>query len=374
MNNIIYTFHIATILTLLLSGIFIGSVRGAKPPMTYLLLERFVSTFLVIVNIFQTAHTQIYGQLLWNPLHLMMLLSVYPFLFAYIFSMVRPGSITVRYWLYAFLPLAALAAIYLTFDALFGKLPLFSNYTEIRNYLKLPQLWILFAAVGFSIALISHYTVRAVGMLRQHRRNLESNFSYTEGTTLGWMWWAIAITLFKWLILMMRIMIEGKAGSLIGLFLFTVEPIVIAVLVLRQKDLYSKPVEGKGVVVEQDSDPSEWSSGKRKKLKHDLLVLLKKDEIFKDPELSIEKVREMLNTNRTYLWQVINHDMNTTFYRLINSYRLDKSLTMMNNPQHRNMQLKNIAEICGFKSLGAFSTLFKQTYGKTPTEWMGEIG
>ena len=45
---------------------------------------------------------------------------------------------------------------------------------------------------------------------------------------------------------------------------------------------------------------------------------------------------------------------------------------MMKNPQHQNMPLKNIAEICGFKSLRAFSALFKQTYSKTPTEWREE--
>ena len=34
-----------------------------------------------------------------------------------------------------------------------------------------------------------------------------------------------------------------------------------------------------------------------------------------------------------------------------------------------DLPLKNLAEICGFKNLGAFSTFFKQVYGKTPTEW-----
>ena len=108
-------------------------------------------------------------------------------------------------------------------------------------------------------------------------------------------------------------------------------------------------------------------------MKHDLLVLLRKDEIFKDPELNNEKVCEMLGTNRTYLWKVINHDLNTTFYKLINTYRLNKATTMMKDTQHRKMPLKNIAEICGFKSLRAFSVLFKQTYSKTPTEWRKEV-
>ena len=132
------------------------------------------------------------------------------------------------------------------------------------------------------------------------------------------------------------------------------------------------PASGKEVISAQKNDPSEWPSEKRKQLQHDLLLLLRKDEIFKDPELNIEKVCEMLGTNRTYLWQVINGDMNTTFYKLINAKRLNKATTMMKDPQNRKMPLKNIAEICGFKSQNALSILFKQTYSKTPTEWREE--
>jgi AraC-like DNA-binding protein len=103
-----------------------------------------------------------------------------------------------------------------------------------------------------------------------------------------------------------------------------------------------------------------------------LLTLLEKDEIFKDPELNIEKIRQMLSTNRTYLSKIINHDMNTTFYQLINNYRLTKSISMMKDPIHRNTPLNSIADICGFKSLSAFSIFFKQMYGKTPSEWREE--
>ncbi len=48
-------------------------------------------------------------------------------------------------------------------------------------------------------------------------------------------------------------------------------------------------------------------------LKQNLLKLLENDEIFKDPELNSEKVREMLGTNRTYLSRLINQELNTTF-------------------------------------------------------------
>ena len=370
--NLIYTFHLTSILSLFLSGVNILAIRGTKPPLVYLSLERFLFTFLITLNLFQTAHTPIYGQAIWNPLHVLMLLTFPPLLFAYIFGMSRPGSTGVRFWQSAYLPVAALVMFYFSFESLFGRLPLCSTYDDVRQCLHLPQMWVVFAGAGFAIAMISIYTARAIRMLRQHKRNLESNFSYTEGSTLNWMWWIIALTLSKCLIYQTHVLMEGSVTN-IGLTFFNLEPVIITILVLRQKDLYRMPASGKDVISAQKGDPSGWSSEKRKQLKHDLLELLRKDEIFKDPELNNEKVCEMLGTNRTYLWQVITHDMNITFYKLINTRRLNKATAIMKDPQHRQMPLKNIAEICGFKSLRAFSVLFKQTYGKTPTEWRTEF-
>lgn len=176
-GNIIYTFHIAIIFTLLLSSIFIVAVRGYGKPLVYFLLYQSVSALFVIINLFQTAHTPIYGQALWNPLHLLLILTVYPFLFAYISGMLNPAGTNRRFWLTAYLPLAALVTLYLFFEARYGKLPLFSRYAELRNCLNMPQLWVLFVATVFSVAMIGVMTVRAIVLLRLHRRNIESYFA-----------------------------------------------------------------------------------------------------------------------------------------------------------------------------------------------------
>ena len=367
-SNIIFIFHLTSIFSVFLSGVYIMAIRGTRPPIVYLSLERFLFTLLITLNLFQAYQTPIYGQALWNPLHVLMLLTFPSLLFAYIFGMSRPGSTGVRFWLTAYLPAAALVALYFTFEALFGRLPLCSTYAEVRHSLHLPQIWVVFAGAGFATVMISIYTIRAIRMLWQHKRNLESNFSYTEGSTLGWMWWIIAITLSKYLPYFIQVIMEGSV-KFIGMTFMSLEPIIITILVIRQKDLYRMPARSKDIISAREGDPTGWSLEKRKSLQRDLLVLLRKDEIFKDPELSNEKVCEMLGTNRTYLWQVINLDMNTTFYKLINTQRLNKATTMMKDPQNRKMPLKSIAEICGFKSQYALSILFKQTYGQTPTEW-----
>jgi AraC-like DNA-binding protein len=347
--------------------------------MIYMSLNRLFVAIFNTVNVLQAYPTPHYGQVIWNPLHVLMLLVLYPLLFAYIFGMLRPGVTGKRYWLLSYVLPAVLIALYFTFNALYGALPLFTRYTDVLHYLNRPQLWILFLAITFSVGLMCLYTLRAIGMLRRHKRDLAANFSYTEGNTFGWMWLIVGFSLLKWFILLTVITVEGNTGQLLGAFVMLVEPVIITVLVLKQKDLYVMPPPKTGtdksafLKIQEDDDRSELSPKKRKTLKINFLALLHQDEIFKDPELNREKVCKMLGTNRFYLSQIINQDMNDTFYNLINTCRVNKSAAMMKDPLYRSMPLSSIAEICGFKSLGAFSTFFKQTYEKTPTEWLKEI-
>ena len=341
--------------------------------MRFMLLNRFVGVLFGLFIMLQVYQTPLYGRALWNPSHVLMSLTLYPMLFLYVFDMLRPGSVSRRLLMFTFLPTAALTALYFTFEALFGKLPLFAYYADLRNYLNMPQLWVEFVGAGLSVVLMGYFTVRAVGMLRLHKRNLESNFSYTEGSTLGWMWFAIGIALFQWFVVMMGITLEGNLGQMIALFLFTIEPTIVTALIIRQKDLYGNPDGSIEPDFEPDDDIAELSPEKRNFIQRRFLSMLYEEEVYKNPELSCRKLCEMLGTNRSYLSLIINKDMQTTFYELINNCRLEKSKELMKNPDNRNMPLATIAELSGFKNPVVFSRLFKQSNEKTPKEWRKEV-
>ena len=73
---------------------------------------------------------------------------------------------------------------------------------------------------------------------------------------------------------------EGSAATFIAATFYNLEPVIITILVLRQKDLYRAPASDSDDNSAQKDDPSELSSKKRKQLQHDLLLLLRKNEIF----------------------------------------------------------------------------------------------
>jgi len=66
----------------------------------------------------------------------------------YFRHVVPRGSPDIRFWLLSCLPAAALVALYFIFEALFGRLPLFSTYADVRHSLHLPQMWVAFAGAS----------------------------------------------------------------------------------------------------------------------------------------------------------------------------------------------------------------------------------
>lgn len=376
-QNSLIIFHLLPSVCYILIALFIFALRGNKRTTNYMSAARFGVGVLLAVNIAQYYNTPYYMHTLWNPLHLLMILVIYPLFFAYIFSLMRPDKLKGSYWLATYLPLAVFILLDVIFHFSGSPLPPIVDYDQLQKFLHYPQLWVRFAATILCAVEMVVFIYWGLKLHRQHRINLLSDFSYTEGAGLKWVRWILWIMVLESMAILSAISFEGPLFKVITSLIFTVESSITTVFVLRQKDLYQHPtkkelaLEGltEAVVGTIDKNLPEQPLQKREILKQKLLHLLEKDEIFKDPELSGEKVREMLGTNRTYLSQVINQDLGTNFYNLVNRYRLKKAEEMLNNPLSRNMPLKNIAEICGFKSLSAFSNLFKQMYGKSPSDW-----
>jgi AraC-like DNA-binding protein len=368
--NVTHILHLVLNTVLLLCGLFMLVVRGAKPPTIYMALARLFPCAVSVLNFFQYYNMPFYGTTLLNPLHLLSPLVTIPLQYAYIFSLIRPDNERRRFWFVIFIPPVLFCVLYCILILTKGNMPVIQHYSQLITYIGEPELWLRLAASLAIIAELIVLSVKGFRMQRQHVRNLPVQFSYTEGISLWWIRWVIVMFLIRGCSAMMSMTVEGVAVKQANSIFFIFETVITTTWVLRQKNLY-----GENGLIEKETDaainhiPFELSSEKNKKLKQDLLDFLEKDEIFKDPELNIEKVRAMLHTNRTYLSQLINHEMGVTFYQLINNCRLNKATAMMRDTQHKTVPLKNIAEICGFKSMSAFSNLFKQSYGKTPTEW-----
>lgn len=100
--------------------------------------------------------------------------------------------------------------------------------------------------------------------------------------------------------------------------------------------------------------------------------LMQHDKIYHDPEISRDKVAEMIGTNRTYLSKAINDNTGKSFNQYIASYRIEEALQILSDPDS-NTPLKAIYEKVGFNSINTFYKTFKDEVGMTPTKYHEKI-
>ncbi len=87
-----------------------------------------------------------------------------------------------------------------------------------------------------------------------------------------------------------------------------------------------------------------------------------------DPEMNIDKLAQMVNSNRHHLSQVLNDKIGLSFYDYINSYRVNEAMLLLSDPARSSHKIASIAYDSGFNSLSAFNDVFKKMTGQTPSQ------
>jgi AraC-like DNA-binding protein len=76
---------------------------------------------------------------------------------------------------------------------------------------------------------------------------------------------------------------------------------------------------------------------------------------------------EKLNTNKSYLSQVINEYFRKNFSTFVNEYRVKEASRLLLEKESENYTIEAIANSVGFKSKSAFNSAFKKFTGITPS-------
>lgn len=98
------------------------------------------------------------------------------------------------------------------------------------------------------------------------------------------------------------------------------------------------------------------------------LAKFEKSEAFLHQNINLVSVAKKLNTNTTYLSQVVNDQKGVTFKSYIKELRINYVLHKLKNDKMlRSYSIKAIAKEVGFKSEGAFSRAFKKQTGIYPS-------
>ena len=103
-----------------------------------------------------------------------------------------------------------------------------------------------------------------------------------------------------------------------------------------------------------------------------LTMVLEKEKLYLNPELTIKDLADQLQTSAKVLSQVINQSFNKKFYDFINSYRCEEVKAILQGPDDKITILEAMYQ-AGFNSKSSFNKEFKKLTGQTPTEFKKSI-
>ncbi|MCV9385231.1 helix-turn-helix domain-containing protein [Reichenbachiella ulvae] len=223
----------------------------------------------------------------------------------------------------------------------------------------------------------SIYSLRTIHHFQYFRKNRLSDFQLNS---LSWLRLFVLINIFLW--------IAGTTGAFLDIFgidifidLFdvfylglTLLTIVLGIFTMQRPELFeetedilallhprksnSPQSQKKGYTPEEFQTLSQYIVDKKPYLKNDL----KMQDMVEATGLSYKRISEMLNS-----------EFEKSFYELMNEYRLEEAIRLINEGFHIKHTLPYLADAAGFNSKTTFNRAFKKYTGKTPTEYIQSL-
>lgn len=224
--------------------------------------------------------------------------------------------------------------------------------------------------MGFLIvyAHIFYYIFLSYKKIKSAVRDLENYYSYP---TLQWL---------RKLLISLAIILSVSVISSILQFLgatiyFTISIIVIllsmGILVGR---LIFKALDQQSPILPQSPEKkypgSDLTESEASGIQSKILKALKKDELYLDPELSLNHLSEKIGIGKRRVSQVINERMGKSFFDLVNTHRIEKAKQIFKESKDAKLTVLEVMYEVGFNSKSSFNTQFKNKTGLTPSEFL----
>ena len=114
-------------------------------------------------------------------------------------------------------------------------------------------------------------------------------------------------------------------------------------------------------------EKSGLSKEKSEELSKRLKTFMKENQPFKESNLSLHQLAEMLDITPHNLSEVINTGLQMNFFDFVNKYRVERVKEDILDSNKKHLTLLSIALDAGFNSKSSFNSIFKKHTGLTPS-------
>lgn len=301
-----------------------------------------------------------------------------PLLFLYVSSMTPEKTIPFRKIIPHFIPFIILTILAIPFmlSSPQEKLQVYFNEgKDYQWYLIIQQILIMATGLGYSLW--------SLLLIRKHRKNIKEWFSNTEKKSLRWLEYLSIGLCMIWLLVIFfhdDVIFAGVVVLVlfIGFFGINQLPIFYNWQIIESR---SAMVSSSQVPANPEPARDEMESGtaryaksglkeeEAKALHEQLTLLMHQEALYKKNDLTLQDLANRLNTHPNYLSQVINEMEHKNFYNYINSLRVEEFIRSASKADTKYYTLLALAFDSGFNSKSTFNKYFKESTGKSPSEY-----
>lgn len=217
------------------------------------------------------------------------------------------------------------------------------------------------------------YSIAAILLIKKHRKNLLTLFSNTDRKMLRW----LEILSIGFAVIWFAVIFfdDPVIFGIVSLFVF-----FIALIGINQVPVFYS-YSSEPAILEGDRSLGEKpreQAANRDKTKEDAYLkgvleklekLMESEKPYRDTDLTLVQLAAQLHLSPNTVSQTINSVAGKSFYQYINDFRIKEFIETARLPENQKFTLIALAYESGFKSKTTFNKYFKDTTGKTPTEF-----
>ncbi|WP_347218665.1 helix-turn-helix domain-containing protein [Chryseobacterium sp.] len=203
--------------------------------------------------------------------------------------------------------------------------------------------------------------------IRKYKLEISDQYSNTEKINLNWSYYLITGIALIWIAVIIRNNI--LIFSLVVLFI-----LIAAYFGISRVGILDLPVtvdmaaekETEFVKYQKNSPGAEVIQTVYERLVERMLH----ERLYKDPELSLNHVAQLLDVHPNILSQTINSVENKNFYDYINRQRIEEFKRIASLPENQKYTILSLAFESGFNSKTSFNRNFKKYMNCSPREFL----
>lgn len=300
-----------------------------------------------------------------------------PLLYIYTLALTNPSKINAKVFIIHFIIPVLMILWFLPFFLSSGveKALIFKN--EGRGYERVILVSEIIMGISGVVYVITNFI-----LLHKHKKRILDEFSNQEKINLNWLRFLYFVMALMWIFIIVikndTLIFSATSVFVVFIGYFGIKQVGIFTdnnLEIIENEFVEamETVETTETIERKKYAKSGLNQGTAKELHLRLQVLMEKEKLFIEPELTLTDLAKRLDIHPNYLSQIINEIEGVNFYDYVNSLRIQEFIQQIGLPENKKYTLLTVAFDAGFNSKSSFNRHFKKVTDQSPSEYLRKM-